>query len=242
MLISSDRIKELKNFCKISGLKFKDFELLNRAFSHTSYAHEQKQDRNESYERLEFLGDAVLKLSVSDILYLEYENKTEGQLSEQRATIVSDKTISTFAEKIRLSEFILTGKCEKESGKKKESILACAFEALLGAIYLDNKEKGYIKAKDFLIKNFKNEILNVDFSNPKAKLQEFTQKYNHNLPEYVTLEETGPAHSKTFVIGVYYENNFIDKGEAKTKKEAEFEAAKKALVKLKEMYKEKEDV
>lgn len=238
MLLSDERIEALKRFSNKIEIKFKDLELLNMALCHTSYAYEQKLDRNESYERLEFLGDAVLKLVASDILYNEFQNKTEGQMSEQRSTIVSDKTIAVFAEKINLSDLILTGKCEKEGGNKKESILACAFEALLGAIYLEYKDEGYIKAKDFLVKNFKDEILKKDYINPKASLQEFTQKYNHNLPEYVLMKEFGPAHNKTFVVGVYYENKFIDKGEASTKKEAEFIAADKALIKLKEIYKD----
>lgn len=241
-MLSKIRKKELKQFCKRMGLKFKNLNLLNMAFLHTSYIFEQKLDRIQSYERLEFLGDAVLKLSVSDILYNEFPQKTEGPLSEQRAIIISDKSIAKFALKIGLSDLILVGKCENQTGRKKTSILACTFEALLGAIYLEYKKKGYIQVKEFLIKNFKDDIFNIQIENPKADLQEFTQKYNHNLPEYVVMEEKGPAHSKSFVVGVYYENKFIDKAEAKSKKEAEFEAAKKALIKLKEMFKEIENV
>ncbi len=241
MLVSKARKKELSDFLKKNGLKFKDFDLLNRAFSHTSYIYENNLQRIESYERLEFLGDAVLKLAISDILYSKFSDKTEGQMSEQRSAIISDKSISIFAEKIGMQELILTGKCEKNEGAKKESILACAFEALLGAIYLEYKDKGYLKGKEFLINNFYDDILNVDFSNPKAALQEFTQKYNHNLPEYVTLMEEGSAHNKTFTMGVYYEDKLIAKAQAKTKKQAEFLAAKEALVILREKYKENEN-
>ena len=242
MLVSKDRKKELEKFLKKIGLKFRNFELLNRAFSHTSYVYEQNEDRLDSYERLEFLGDAVLKLSVSDILYSKYPEKAEGQLSEQRSAVVSDREIAVFAQKIGMNEIILTGKCEKDNSKSRETILACAFEAFLGAIYLEFKDKGYIKAKEFLIRNFYDDILAVDCTNYKADLQEFTQKYNHNLPEYVTLEERGPAHDKTFIVAVYYENKCIARGEAKTKKQAEFLAAKEALIKLKEMYKEDNNV
>ncbi len=241
MLVSKERKKILKEFISSYNLKFKDMELLNRAFCHTSYACDNNETRKESYERLEFLGDAVLKLIISDMLYNTYENKMEGALTEQRAIIVADKTIAELAKKIGFSKMILTGKCEGEEGKYKDSILACAFEAFLGAIYLEYKDKGYIKAKEFLIDNFKNELLNIEISNPKAKLQELTQKYNHNLPEYIMLEEQGPAHKKMFTVGVYYEDKFIDKAQAATKKEAEFEAAKKAYIKLKEQL-EKEDV
>ena len=238
MLISSDRKKKLKLFNKKFNLRFKNFELLNRAFLHTSYIFEIKENRIESYERLEFLGDAVLKLAVSGILFENYPYLMEGKLTEKRACIVSDKTISEFAEKIGLSELILTGKCEGIEGRGKETIFACSFEALLGAIYL---EKGYKSAAEFLIQNFKEEILNLDYINPKAKLQELTQKYNRNLPEYILLEEKGPAHDRTFVAAVYYENKFIEKGEAKSKKEAEFEAAEKAYIKLKEIYGDKDE-
>ena len=181
MLVSKERKKILKEFISSYNLKFKDMELLNRAFCHTSYACDNNGTRKESYERLEFLGDAVLKLIISDMLYNTYENKMEGALTEQRAIIVADKTIAELAKKIGFSKMILTGKCEGEEGKYKDSILACAFEAFLGAIYLEYKDKGYIKAKEFLIDNFKNELLNIEISNPKAKLQELTKKYNHNL-------------------------------------------------------------
>ena len=233
MLISSDRKKELNSFNKKYKLNFKNLELLNQAFLHTSYIFEEKLGRIESYERLEFLGDAVLKLAVSNLLYNEYPNLMEGKLTEKRAIIVSDKTIAEFAKTLGLDDLILVGKCEGEI--KKESILACSFEALLGAIYL---EKGYKKAESFLLTNFEGEILKIDYINPKAKLQELTQKYNHNLPEYIVMEERGPAHDRIFTVGVYYENKFIEKGEAKSKKEAEFIAAKKAYDKLKEIYKE----
>ena len=233
MLISSDRKKELNSFNKKYKLNFKNLELLNQAFLHTSYIFEEKKDRIESYERLEFLGDAVLKLTVSNLLYNTYPNSMEGKLTEKRAIIVSDKTIAEFAKTLGLDDLILVGKCEGDD--KKESILACSFEALLGAIYL---EKGYKKAEGFLLTNFKDEILKIDYINPKAKLQELTQKYNHNLPEYVVMDEKGPAHDRSCTIGVYYENKFIEKGEAKSKKEAEFIAAKKAYDKLKEIYKE----
>ncbi len=234
MLISSDREKLLSDFTRKFNLNFKNLEILNRAFLHTSYVFENKGDRAESYERLEFLGDAVLKLAVSEVLYKKYPDLMEGKLTEKRAVIVSDKTLASFAEKIGTEKFILTGKCEKEE-KIKESILACSFEALLGAIYLDF---GYEKARNFLVFNFEDEILNTDYVNPKTKLQELTQKYNHDLPEYVLVEEKGPAHDRDFVVAVYYENKFLEKGEAKSKKEAEFEAAKKAYEKLKEIYKE----
>ena len=148
-------------------------------------------------------------------------------MSSKRACIVSDKTISGFAQKIELQNMVLTGKCEGET--KQESIIACSFEALLGAIYL---EGGYIKAKEFLIKNFNENILNVDIDNPKAKLQELTQKISHKLPVYKILEESGPSHDKIYKIGAYYNDELVGVGVAKNKKDAEFIAAQEAYTKL----------
>lgn len=241
MLLSDERKNKLAIFAANLNLDFSNFELLNSAFCHTSYAYENNLSRLESYERLEFLGDAVLKLSVSDLLCSSYPDKYEGQLTEKRAIAVSDKTIAIFAERIGMEELILTGKCEGDEGKIQESILACAFEALLGAIYLENGDKGYTVAKKFIIDNFKNDILNVAYINPKAQLQEFTQAYNHNLPEYVLMDAKGPEHKKVFTIGVYYENKFIASSKASSKKEAEMAAAAKALIKLKEIYKSERD-
>lgn len=236
MSISSNRIIELQNFIEPLGLSFSDYSLLDKALTHSSYAYEQGCSRFENYERLEFLGDAVLKLAISDILYNEYPEKTEGELSAQRAFIVSDKNIAEYSKKLNIRNFILTGKCEKDNFKGMETIFACAFEAFLGAIYLEYKEKGFEKAKVFLLENFKEEILKTSFVNAKAQLQEYTQKLNHDRPEYVILGNIGPAHNRTFTIGVYYRGNFISKGTANSKKEAEAEGAKEALIKLKEIY------
>lgn len=236
MQISSDRIFKLKNFTEKLGLSFSDLELLDKAFTHSSFAYENKESRIDSYERLEFLGDAVLKLAISDILYEQYPNKTEGELSSQRAIIVSDKIIAGYSKKINIENFILTGKCEKDNLKGKETILACAFEAFLGAIYLEYKEKGFETAKKFLTENFKDEILKTDFSNAKAELQEYTQKLNHDRPEYKIINMQGPPHNTVFTIGVYYKNELLSTGCANSKKEAEMQGAKEALIKLKEMH------
>ncbi|MCD8024199.1 MAG: hypothetical protein LUE64_01545, partial [Candidatus Gastranaerophilales bacterium] len=175
-MLSGRRIEVLKAFCAERGLNFKNFELLNRAFCHTSYVHENNMDRIESYERLEFLGDAVLKLVISDILFFEFPDEMEGLMTEKRAAIVSDRTIAKFAEKLNFKNLILTGKGENQNQNK--SVFACSFEALLGAIYI---EEGYLKARDFLLTYFKDDILNVEYSNPKEKLQEITQKLTHNI-------------------------------------------------------------
>lgn len=234
MSISDERREILEEFQKKYDLKFSNLELLNQAFCHTSYTNENNLDILESYERLEFLGDAVLKLSISEFLYKNYSNYQEGSLTKYRAQIVSDKSIFEFSKKMNFEELIVLGKNEKKhGGAKKESILACAFEALLGVIFLEYKEEGYKKAYDFLINNFKDEILSmnekINFYNPKAVLQEYTQGINHQLPKYNLVDEQGAQHDKTFFIEVEFNNEVIGKGSAKSIKEAQQEAAMNAI-------------
>ena len=237
MLISKERTKELKEFQKKYNLKFKDISLLNQAFIHTSYTNENNIDVASSYEKLEFLGDAVLKLAISKFLFENFPQYQEGQMTKLRGEIVSDKSIFEFAKKLGFEELIILGKNEKKhGGAKKESILACAFEALLGAIFLEYKEKGYKKAYEFLIDNFKNEILNVNenisFLNPKAILQEYTQSIDKKLPNYILIKEEGKEHDKTFYVEVEYQNQIIGKGNAKSIKQAQINAAYNAILEL----------
>ena len=236
--LSKERIEQLKIFQKKYNLKFKNISLLNQAFCHTSYTQENSLEENLSYERLEFLGDAVLKLSVSEILYCEYPNSQEGRLTKIRGELVSDKNIFKFAQKLGFEELIILGKNErKHGGAKKESILACAFEAFLGAIFLEYKTKGYQKALEFLKENFLNEILEMekicDYLNPKSILQEYTQGLDGNRPEYILIKEEGLAHDKTFYIEARYNNKTIGFGNAKSIKSAQQEAALDAVKKLK---------
>ena len=224
----------LDKFLNKYNLKFEDTELLNKALCHTSYTNENNLDISLSYERLEFLGDAVLKLCISKFLYNDFENYQEGNLTKLRAEIVSDKFIAVLAKKIGLNDLIILGKNEKKhKGSEKESILACAFEAILGAIFLEYKELGLKKAYNFLIENFEEEILsvnkNINILNPKALLQEYTQSVNHKLPEYILVDETGKDHNKTFFVEVKFENKIIGKGSAKSIKEAQQNAAQEAL-------------
>ncbi len=230
MEISAEREKELIEFASKYGLKFENIGLLNRAFVHTSYTNENSIDILESYERLEFLGDAVLKIAISDFLFKKFPNLREGDLTKHRSWVVSDKELSVFAEKMGLSKLILLGKNEEGlGGREKPSILACAFEAFLGAIFLEYKDLGLKAAYDFLIDNFENEILNSKLHNYKALLQEYTQGESHKLPVYKVLDEYGLSHDKTYVIGVYYNDVLIAQGQGRSKKDAEMAAAKLAL-------------
>ena len=234
MEISAERKKELIEFISKFGLNFEDFSLLNRAFVHTSYTNENSIDILESYERLEFLGDAVLKIAISDFLFKKFPDLREGDLTKHRSWVVSDKELSVFAGKIGLSKLILLGKNEEcLGGREKPSILACAFEAFLGAIFFLFKELGLKAVYDFLIDNFENEILNSKLHNYKAILQEYTQGESHKLPVYKVLDEFGLSHDKTYIIGVYYNDILVSEGEGRSKKDAEQAAAKKALEFLK---------
>ncbi len=236
--LTQERIEVLKDFQKKYNLEFKDISLLNQAFIHSSFVQENNIEVLACYERLEFLGDAVLKLAISEILYKTFPKYQEGKMTNIRAQLVSDRNIFEYSKKLGFEELIILGKNEKKhGGQKKESILACAFEALLGAIFLEYEENGYKKALEFLKENFEKEILegekNSILYNPKAILQEYTQSINHTLPIYKKTDETGLAHDKTFFIEVEFENKIIGKGSAKTIKQAQQEAALDAIRNLK---------
>ncbi len=234
MEISPERKEELNLFIKKFGLTFDDFDTLNRAFIHTSYTREENLNLSESYERLEFLGDAVLKIAVSDFLFKKFPAQNEGDLTKHRAWAVSDKELAVLAKKCGLDKLILLGKNEESlNGRQKPSILACAFEAFLGAIYLEYKQLGLKAVYDFLIDNFEDDILNSKYNNYKAILQEYTQGQNHKLPVYKVIDEFGMAHDKTYIMGVYYNDVLLAQGEGKSKKDAEQIAAKNALEFLK---------
>ena len=212
-------------------------KLFQTALTHSSLTFETKTNEAEgvpNYERLEFLGDSVLKLLISEILYKKYPDYPEGRMTKIRSILVSDNTIFKLGLRIQLPELILLSKSEeKDHGREKESIVACAFEAILGAVYLS---AGIEKARDFLkivYKNLPKEIdENLESYNAKAVLQEYTQNMNKDLPQYKELSETGKANNKTFTFEVIYQNKVIAQGSGKTKREAQQNAAKSACIKL----------
>lgn len=224
----------MKEISDIFNIDIKNSELFKTALTHPSYTKELNLDYCECYERLEFLGDAVLKLSVSEILYKKYPNYTEGNMSKIRSIIVSDATLADICDRIGLAKFIIVSPHEEKQGcKKVESVRACAFEAVLGAYYLDGKLKQLIK----FIKNVMEPyILDVDKNfekfNAKALLQEYTQGQTKEVPEYILVGESGPAHKKIFTVEVKYRGDVIAQGEGKTKKDAEQHAAYEACEKL----------
>jgi ribonuclease-3 len=211
--------------------EFEALPLFKVAMTHSSYCREKGLPLFECNERLEFLGDAVLKISISSFLFEKFPELQEGELTKMHSEIVANKTLAKFARKMHLGERLILGAGEeKTDGRNKTSLLSCAFEALLGAIFL---EYGYEKAKSFLIDNFEEDILKAPEANYKALLQEYTQALDANLPEYKILSECGSAHEKTFEIGVYYRDELLATGAGSSKKEAQQMAAREALIKLK---------
>lgn len=206
----------------------KNIKLYEQAFVHTSYAHEQNL---KSYETLEFLGDAIVDLIVSDYLYKETDF-TEGEMTKKRANYVCENALFEYANELGLSKYIKVGKGEEKSGgKHKKAIVADTFESLMAAIYLD---LGYEKVKEVAINIIKPYIENKNiilFSDYKSELQEAVQDLQKSL-EYTLIEEQGPAHDKYFKMSVSIDNITYGIGEGHTKKEAEQEAAKQALKKL----------
>lgn len=226
--------EEIKKLEKIFGIKIQNQKLFEKALTHSSYTKENNINSIENYERLEFLGDAVLKLCVSSILYKNFPDYLEGNLTKIRSIIVSDNTLAEIAKKIGLSKLIIMGKREEKlGGRERKSILACAFEAILGAYYLQGN---FSEISDFLEKSFKKLIKEVDSNfekyNAKAVLQEYTQSQSKETPVYEIMEEIGPQHNKIFVVKVSYKNKVLALGQGKTKREAEQACAYEACVKL----------
>ena len=221
-------MSNLKKFQEIIGYEFSDESLLRQALTHSSYANEKHMKKLSDNERLEFLGDAVLEILSSDFLYKNYPNRSEGQLTKLRASIVCEPTLAQCTEAINLGEYLLLGKGEDlTGGRTRKSILSDALEAVIGAIYLDG---GFANAKEFVLKYILTDIEHKQlFYDSKTILQEVVQGEHEQL-SYVLLEETGPDHDKKFTVGVLIGNKQISTGVGHTKKAAEQEAAYRALL------------
>lgn len=215
------------------GVEFEDKNLLVQAFCHRSYLNENPDFNLGQNERLEFLGDAVLELVVTNYLYLQYPENSEGELTSWRAALVNTKEIADTAENLQFQDFLLLSKGEnRENGRARLCILANTFEAFVGALYLD---RGYHVAEDFIKKNLIVKLPRIIelglYRDAKSELQERTQEEVGITPNYNVLEESGPDHQKYFKIGVFLNETLIGEGEGWSKKEAEEEAAKEALIK-----------
>lgn len=228
-MLNADRLE------KKLGIVFKNKALLQESLTHRSYLNENPTWPTPHNERLEFLGDAVLELASTENLFERFPQYAEGQLTSLRAALVNYQIIAKIAKDIDLEGFVLLSRGEaKDTGRAREVILANAMEALIGAIYLDS---GYEAAKKiidkFIVGAYVDKILEAGlYKDPKSELQEIAQDKVKVTPTYSVLEEWGPDHKKIFRIGVYFGDKLIAEGEGYSKQEAEIEAAKNALKKV----------
>lgn len=218
----------IENLEKDIGYTFKNKNLLKEALTHTSYAYENKVESNE---KLEFLGDSILEFISSDYMYKKYKNLKEGEMTKVRATVVCEKSLYKIALKHNFSNFLNLGKSEiMTGGNKRPAILADSVEAVIAAMYIDG---GLEPVKKFIIDNLKEEIeiasKNVGKKDYKTVLQEELQKNGDVKIEYIIINETGPDHDKTFESEVMLNGKILATGKGKSKKESEMEAARKAL-------------
>ncbi len=222
---------EFSNFEKRIGVTFANKRLLETAFTHRSYLNENRRQGAEHNERLEFLGDAVLELASTEFLYAKYPQKPEGELTAFRAALVNTNSIADAGTKLGMNEFLLLSRGEaKDTGRARGIILANAFEAVIGAIYLD---QGYKAAYDFidtqLFHKTDNVVANKLWQDAKSRFQEMSQERVSITPTYELASQTGPDHDKVFVVAAYLGREKVALGEGRSKQEAEQAAAEKAL-------------
>ncbi|OGI68321.1 ribonuclease III [Candidatus Nomurabacteria bacterium RIFCSPHIGHO2_01_FULL_42_15] len=222
---------DFSNFEKKTKITFKDKKLLEQAFIHRSYINENPGTRLSHNERLEFLGDAILELIVTDFLYKKYPSYTEGELTALRSALVNAVIISEIASNIGMNEYLLLSKGEaKDNGKARSYILANTYEAYIGALYLDQgiEVVGKFVHKTILPKT--EEIVSKKlWRDAKSLVQEKAQEFVNFTPAYKVLHESGPDHDKHFTIGIYFGSNMIAEGKGQSKQEAEQKAAEAAL-------------
>ena len=222
---------DLNELSKKLGYTFKQSELLTEAFRHSSYVNELANSDLRDNERLEFLGDAVLGLAITHILMELFQDSKEGDLSKYRAIVVNEAGLCQVARELGLGHYLLLGRGEEIThGREKPSILANTMEALLGALYLD---AGFGKTKEIVRRLFGPLLGKIDSRRVpddfKSQLQEYTQEAQKIRPEYVLVEESGPAHEKTFRVALRLNGKIMAEGVGKSKKEAEQKAAKEAF-------------
>lgn len=225
--------KDFTSFETAIGVQFNDLELLRRAFTHRSYLNEHRGEVSGHNERLEFLGDAVLELISTHFLYEKFPDKPEGELTAYRAALVNAVTCAEVAQAVGMNDYLLLSRGEaKDTGRARNILLANAFEALVGAIYLD---QGYDAARDFIGKHLFPKIDEIVrkklWQDAKSSLQEKAQDAEGMTPTYSVIAESGPDHDKQFVVGVYLREVLVAQGEGKSKQEAEQDAARAALEK-----------
>lgn len=225
---------DIEKFEEKMNLKFKDKELLKKSLTHRSFLNENEKEDLKNNERLEFLGDAVLELIISEHIFHEYPDRPEGDLTSFRAAVVRTESLAKVSGKLGIGQFLLMSKGEEMTGgREKEYLLANAFEAIIGALYID---QGYETVRKFLEKHLVSQIATIvkyrlDLD-AKTKLQEKTQNIFKTTPVYKVIKAKGPDHDKIFTIKVMIKKETYGIGEGITKQKAEEKAAAKALRKL----------
>ena len=220
----------IETLAKKIGVKLDNIELLKQAVTHRSYLNENRSYELDHNERLEFLGDAVLELIITEHLYNNYENP-EGELTSWRSALVNGEMLAKVASGLGVEKYLLMSRGEaKDKGRARQYLLANALEAIIGAIYLD---QGYEVAKKFVLENVAiklNEILEKKlYLDPKSFFQEKAQENSKVTPSYRVTKEWGPDHDKHFIVGVYLGEELVAEGEGNSKQEAQREAARKGL-------------
>lgn len=231
--LSEAEREKLQHLLDQLDIRFNNDRLLLQAFTHSSYVNEHRIRSVEDNERLEFLGDAVLELTVSDHLFQRFQTMSEGEMTKLRAAIVCEASLATLAEELQFGDFIFLGKGEEiTGGRKRPALLADVFEAFVGALYLD---QGIQKVKHFLKQTVFPKIDDGAFSHMmdfKSQLQELVQRDNSGTIHYEIKKEIGPAHNREFISCVFLNEETLGEGRGKSKKEAEQHAAQQALEKL----------
>lgn len=225
--------QDLKQLQAKLGISFHNEQLLRQAFTHSSYVNENRLSKYDDNERMEFLGDAVLELTVSEYLFHLYKERSEGELTKLRASIVCEPSLVKFAESLQFGSYVLLGKGEEfTGGRSRPALLADVFESFIGALFLD---QGIEAVKAFLNHHVFSKLSvegKLQMEDYKTQLQELTQHDNMGLLEYRIVDERGPAHERYFIAEVYLDQQLLGKGEGRSKKEAEQQAASHALIKL----------
>ena len=229
-LETQNLMQDLAPLEKSLGVDFKNKDLLLQALTHRSYINENPKFYLDHNERLEFLGDAVLELAVTEYLYQNFKN-AEGDLTSWRASLVNSKMLAQIAHEVKINDFLLLSRGEaKDTGRAREYILANAMEAVIGAVYLD---QGYTPCADMIQRHITPKLLKIIeqklYQDPKSHFQEEAQERVGITPTYEVLDEWGPDHSKHFVIGVLLGKDMVAKGEGNSKQEAQEKAAEEAL-------------
>jgi len=221
--------QNLSTLEKKIGYTFRGKELLKKAMTHSSYLNEHRREKLECNERLEFLGDAVLELTVSETLYQRYPKKPEGELTKLRASIVCEPTLALCAKEIDLGAYLILGNGEEiGGGRERASVISDAMEALIGAIYIDG---GFASAKEFINTFILTDIEHKQlFYDSKTILQEIVQSKSKETLVYKLIKEEGPDHNKHYEVNAVLGNRIIGSGSGRTKKAAEMEAAYRAIL------------